>query len=295
MNIELQGKHALVVGASSGIGKAIALALAGAGARVVVAARRAELGRALVAEITDAGGKALFLSADVTSTADVEGLVRRAVASFGPLDIVVNNAGMEGTTFVPTADYDEDVFDAVIETNLKGVWRCMKYQIPQMNEGGVIINMASIAGLGANEMMGCAYTASKHAIIGMTKTAAREYAARGIRINAICPGVIDTDIARRSLMSDEKLARKVLKMHPIGRFGTVDEVANAALWMASDQSTFMTGHALVLDGGVTSCGCKQNGPQTNNENNKNFRVGDSHGNLSSVPDHWRYMQPPRPA
>ncbi|MEH6589863.1 MAG: glucose 1-dehydrogenase [Halioglobus sp.] len=252
MNIDLQDKHALVVGASSGIGKAIALALAAAGARVVVAARRAELGQTLVAEITDAGGKALFLSADVTSTVDVEGLVRRAVASFGPLDVVVNNAGMEGTTFVPTADYDEDVFDAVIETNLKGVWRCMKYQIPQMNEGGVIINMASIAGLGANEMMGCAYTASKHAVIGMTKTAAREYAARGIRINAICPGVIETEIARRSLLSDEKLARKVLKMHPVGRFGTVEEVANAVLWMASDKSSFMTGHALVLDGGVTS-------------------------------------------
>jgi NAD(P)-dependent dehydrogenase (short-subunit alcohol dehydrogenase family) len=120
-----------------------------------------------------------------------------------------------------------------------------------MAEGGVIINMSSIAGLGANEMMGSAYTASKHGIIGMTKTAAREYAAVGIRINAICPGVIDTDIAERSFMSDERIARKVLKMHPLGRLGRVEEVADAVAWMASGQSSFMTGHALILDGGAS--------------------------------------------
>ena len=143
------------------------------------------------------------------------------------------------------------MFDAVIDTNLKGVWRCMKYELPDMAEAGVIINMSSIAGLGANEMMGSAYTASKHGIIGMTKTAAREYAAVGIRINAICPGVIDTDIAERSFMSDERIARKVLKMHPLGRLGRVEEVADAVAWMASGQSSFMTGHALILDGGAS--------------------------------------------
>jgi NAD(P)-dependent dehydrogenase (short-subunit alcohol dehydrogenase family) len=127
----------------------------------------------------------------------------------------------------------------------------MKFQIPVLSEGGVIVNMASIAGFRANEMMGCAYTASKHAIIGMTKTAAREYAAKDIRVNALCPGVIETDIAQRSLLHDETVKRRVLKMHPIGRLGTVAEVADAALWLASDQSSFMTGHALVLDGGVT--------------------------------------------
>ena len=127
----------------------------------------------------------------------------------------------------------------------------MKYELPDMAEAGVIINMSSIAGLGANEMMGSAYTASKHGIIGMTKTAAREYAAVGIRINAICPGVIDTDIAERSVMSDERIARKVLKMHPLGRLGRVEEVADAVAWMASGQSSFMTGHALILDGGAS--------------------------------------------
>jgi NAD(P)-dependent dehydrogenase (short-subunit alcohol dehydrogenase family) len=247
----LEGKHALVVGASSGIGKAIALRLAGEGAIVVVAARRQAQGSAVVAEIEKAGGKSTFIAADVTSTDSIAQLIEKAVELYGPLNIAVNNAGIEGSTFVPTADYDEATFDAVVDTNLKGVWRCMKYQIPVLEEGGVIVNMASIAGLGANEMMGCAYTASKHAIIGMTKTAAREYAAKGIRINAVCPGVIETEIAERSLLHDENLKRKVIKMHPVGRLGTVAEVADAVMYLASDQSSFMTGHALVLDGGVT--------------------------------------------
>ena len=251
MTHSLAGKHALVVGASSGIGKAIALRLAGEGARVVVAARRQAEGDSVIAEIEKAGGQGAFLHADVTDTESIKGLIEKAVEIYGPLNIAVNNAGIEGSTFVATADYDEATFDAVIETNLKGVWRCMKYQIPAMVDGGVIVNMASIAGLRANEMMGCAYTASKHAIIGMTKTAAREYAAKGLRFNALCPGVIETEIAQRSLLHDENLKRRVLKMHPIGRLGTVEEVANAALWLASEQSSFMTGHALVLDGGVT--------------------------------------------
>lgn len=247
----LQDKHALVVGASSGIGRAIAIRLGAEGARVVVAARRQKEASEVVAEIRDAGGAACFQVVDVSDTESVRSLLDCAVAEFGSLHIAVNNAGIEGTPFVPTADYEEEVFDAVIDINLKGVWRCMKYQIPQMTDGGAIINMSSIAGLGANEMMGCAYTASKHAIIGMTKTAAREYAERGIRINAICPGVIATEIAERSFLHDENVARKVLKMHPLGRLGTPEEVADAVLWMACDRSSFMTGHALVLDGGAS--------------------------------------------
>jgi NAD(P)-dependent dehydrogenase (short-subunit alcohol dehydrogenase family) len=247
----LNDKHALVVGASSGIGRGIALRLAREGANIVVAARREETGAAVVEEIKASGGNAIFVIADVTDSKSVRALVKSATNAFGAIHIAVNNAGIEGTPFTPTADYDEAVFDVVIDTNLKGVWRCMKYELPDMAEGGVIINMSSIAGLGANEMMGSAYTASKHGIIGMTKTAAREYAAVGIRINAICPGVIDTDIAERSFMGDERIARKVLKMHPLGRLGRVEEVADAVAWMASGQSSFMTGHALVLDGGAS--------------------------------------------
>lgn len=247
----LNDKHALVVGASSGIGRGIALRLAREGANIVVAARREETGAAVVEEIKASGGNAIFVIADVTDSKSVRALVKSATNAFGAIHIAVNNAGIAGTPFTPTADYDEAVFDVVIDTNLKGVWRCMKYELPDMAEGGVIINMSSIAGLGANEMMGSAYTASKHGIIGMTKTAAREYAAVGIRINAICPGVIDTDIAERSFMSDERIARKVLKMHPLGRLGRVEEVADAVAWMASGQSSFMTGHALVLDGGAS--------------------------------------------
>lgn len=247
----LNDKHALVVGASSGIGRGIALRLAREGANIVVAARREETGKAVVEEIKAGGGDATFIFADVTDSQSVLALVQSATNAFGTIDVAVNNAGIGGTPFTPTADYDEAVFDAVIDTNLKGVWRCMKYELPVMAEGGVIINMSSIAGLSANEMMGAAYTASKHGIIGMTKTAAREYAAVGIRINAICPGVIDTDIAERSFMSDERIARKVLKMHPLGRLGSVEEVADAVAWMASGQSSFMTGHALILDGGAS--------------------------------------------
>jgi NAD(P)-dependent dehydrogenase (short-subunit alcohol dehydrogenase family) len=252
MTGELTDKAALVVGGSSGIGRAIACRLAAEGAKVVVAARRAKEGREVVAGIIEQGGTACFHAVDVGKTQAVEALLDKAVAAYGPLHVAVNNAGIEGTPFVPTADYDEGIFDAVIDTNLKGIWRCMKYEIPQMAEGGSIINMSSIAGLGANEMMGCAYTASKHAIIGMTKTAAREYADCGLRVNAICPGVIATDIAERSFLQDEKVARRVLKMHPLGRLGTPEEVADAVLWMACDQSSFMTGHALVLDGGASS-------------------------------------------
>jgi NAD(P)-dependent dehydrogenase (short-subunit alcohol dehydrogenase family) len=247
----LENKHALVVGASSGIGRGIALRLAAEGANVVVVARREDAGNAVVEEIKAAGGNALYVAADVTDSESVRVLVETATHTFGPIQVAVNNAGIEGTPFVATADYDEYVFDCVIDTNLKGVWRCMKFELPGMAQDGVIINMSSIAGLGANEMMGSAYTASKHAIIGMTKTAAREYAADGIRVNAICPGVIETDIAERSFLADENIASKVLKMHPLGRLGSVKEVADAVAWMASDQSSFMTGHALVLDGGAS--------------------------------------------
>ena len=141
MSASLEGKHALVVGASSGIGKAIALRLAGEGAKIVVAARRREQGESVVADIQSAGGKAVYLSADVTSSTSIATLIEKAVAMFGPLEIAVNNAGIEGSTFVATADYDEDTFDAVIDTNLKGVWRCMKYQIPALKAGGVIVNI----------------------------------------------------------------------------------------------------------------------------------------------------------
>lgn len=247
----LAGKRALVVGGSSGIGRCIAQALAGAGAEVVVAARREAQCAEVVAAILASGGVARALVVDVTDTASVEHLLHAALPADTQLDIAVNNAGIEGTPMVPTADYDEAVFDRVIETNVKGVWRCMKSEIPHMGEGGVIVNMSSIAGLRANEFMGCAYAASKHAVVGMTKTAAREYAGLGIRINAICPGVITTAMAQRSFLDDPDLTRKVARMHPLGRLGTPEEVADAVLWMVSERASFMTGHALVLDGGVS--------------------------------------------
>lgn len=249
---ELSGKVGLVMGGSSGIGEAIAYQLAGAGASVVLSARRVKEGQAIADIIRANGGEAYFVQADVTQTDQVRTAVDLAVERFGQLDIAVNNAGIEGSVLVPTADYDEEVFDRVVETNLKGVFRCMKFQIPHLlRSKGNLINISSIAGIRGNDIMGVAYSASKHAIVGMTKTAAREYARKGLRANVICPGVIETQMSESHLFQDERIKEKIRNMHPMGRFGTVDEVADAVLWIASSKASFVTGHALVLDGGVT--------------------------------------------
>ena len=258
MSKQFEGKVALVTGASSGIGRATAIAFSEEGAKVVVAARRKVEGEETVAMIKSRGGEAIFVSTDVSKAADVEALVDRAVKAYGRLDFACNNAGIGGPHLVFTADFPEEDWDKVIATNLKGVWLCMKYEIRQMlkQKSGAIVNVSSVAGL-VGGWFNSAYYASKHGIIGATKAAAVEYAKEGIRINAVCPGTIRTPLADQTMFKNKDVESNLRQaaLHPIGRPGTPEEVAAAIVWQCSDAASFMVGHALVVDGGFLSrCG-----------------------------------------
>ena len=244
-------KVALITGGSSGIGRAAAVAFAKTGARVVVAARRRTEGEATLRLVEAAGSEGIFVPADVRHAAEVRAMVQACVEAYGGLDYAFNNAGIEGSAFVKTADYDEETFRQVIDVNLTGVFLSMKYEIPALlaRGGGAIVNMSSVAGL-IGGVVGAAYHASKHGVIGLTKTAALDYAKDGIRVNAVCPAVITTDMASRLFYQDPEVAKHIVAMHPMGRVGTVDEVANAVVWLCSDQSGFITGETLRIDGGM---------------------------------------------
>jgi NAD(P)-dependent dehydrogenase (short-subunit alcohol dehydrogenase family) len=249
MSTELHGKIAIVTGGTSGIGRDAAFLFAKAGAKVVVAGRREIEGKETVELVHAAGGDALFVKTDVSRAADVDALVQKTVEKFGRLDIAFNNAGVE-ETFVPITEQSEENWDRIIDINLKGTWLCLKYEMRQMLKqggGGAIVNMASVAGL-VGAPGAAAYHASKHGVIGLTKSAALETARSGIRINAVCPAVIETPMAER-LFGAPEFHKFVLGLHPIGRFGTPMEIAEAVVWMCSDRASFMTGHSLVLDGG----------------------------------------------
>lgn len=243
---------AIVTGAAAGIGRATALAFAARGIRVVVADIDEQSGQQVVVDAKQAGGEALFVRCDVTSDADVQALVAATVEAYGRLDFAFNNAGIE-VEQAKLADGDELVFDRIMDVNVKGVWRCMKHQIPVMlsQGGGAIVNTASVAGLGAAPKMSI-YSASKHAVIGLTKSAAVEYAKKGIRVNALCPAVIDTDMFRRAAESDPRKAEYAAAMHPVGRLGTAEEIAAAVLYLCSPDAGFTTGVALPVDGGATA-------------------------------------------
>lgn len=251
MKTDFSGKVALITGGTSGIGRETAVQFAKAGARVVVAGRREPEGKETVERVRDAGGEGLFVKADVSHAADVEMLVKKTVEQFGRIDIAFNNAGIEGT-WAPIALQSEADFDSVININLKGVWLCLKYEIRQMvaQGGGVIVNMSSVAGL-LGFAGAAAYIASKHGVLGLTKTAALETAKNNIRVNAVCPAVVETAMAER-LFGAPDVNKFVLGQHPIGRFGRPEEIADAVVWMCSDGASFMTGQSLVLDGGFTA-------------------------------------------
>lgn len=245
----LEGKIALVTGGGSGIGRETAVLFAKAGVKVVVAGRREREGEETLGLVRAAGGDGLFVKTDVSIASEVEALVHKTVERFGHLDIAFNNAGIEGV-WVPIIRQSEADWDRTIDVNLKGVWLSLKYEILQMlkqNKGGSIVNMASITGL-VGSAGAAAYSASKHGIIGLTKSAALENARAGIRINALCPAAIETPMADR-LFGAPAVHKYVLGCHPIGRFGRPTEVAEAVVWMCSDHASFMTGQSLVLDGG----------------------------------------------
>lgn len=252
MTLELHNKVALITGGTSGIGRDTSILFAKSGAKVVVAGRREREGQETIDMVRAAGGEAIFVQTDVSQTPQVQFLVQKTVDTYGRLDIAFNNAGIEGR-WIPIVDQPEEDWDSTIDINVKGVWLCMKYQLRQMikqGAGGAIVNMASVAGfIGA---AGAAtYCASKHAVMGLTKSAALEVARNGIRVNVICPGIIETPMGQRIFGAPE-VTKWALGFYPLGRFGKPMEVAEAVLWMCSDRASFMTGQSIVLDGGFLS-------------------------------------------
>ena len=243
----------MVTGGGSGIGRATALAFAREGAQVVIGNRNVQRGEETVSMIRDAGGTASFKRTDVLVAAEIKALVDHAVTKCGRLDVAFNNAGIEGEAQPTLVDQTEANFDAVMDVNVKGVWLSMKYEIPQMLKtgGGAIVNCSSVAGVIGFPGIGI-YSASKHAVIGLTKAAALEYSAQGIRVNAVNPAVIDTEMVDRLADGMNMKKDDMTTFHPIGRLGRVEEVAEAVLWLCSDKASFVTGHSMMVDGGFTA-------------------------------------------
>jgi NAD(P)-dependent dehydrogenase (short-subunit alcohol dehydrogenase family) len=249
----VDGKVALVTGAGSGIGRASAEAFARAGARVVAADLDAASGEETVARIGAAGGEALFVRADVSVAAEVAALVGRAIDAYGRLDCAHNNAGIEGVR-AALHEYPEDAWDRVLAVNLKGIWLCMQHEIGQMlrQGGGAVVNTASVAGLIGSVSGICAYNASKHGVVGLTKTAALEYAKQGIRVNAVCPGFVTTPMLERAFGGDAPLMARFAAAQPTGRYAAPEEIAAAVVWLCSDAASYVTGLAMPVDGGYVA-------------------------------------------
>ena len=245
-----EGKVAIVTGGSYGIGKATAVAFAKRGAAVVIADWIKD--DAVIKAIKDAGSRAVFVRCDVSKPVEVAAMISQALDAFGKIDFAVNNAGIEGETS-STHECTEENWNKTIDINLKGVWLCMKHEIPLMlkHGKGTIVNIASVAGLDGFPGLP-AYVVSKHGIVGLTKTAALEYARQGIRINAVCPGVIQTAMVDRTTGKDKTVEKQYEDMEPVGRMGQPEEVAEAIIWLCSDASSFVTGQAIAVDGGWTA-------------------------------------------
>jgi NAD(P)-dependent dehydrogenase (short-subunit alcohol dehydrogenase family) len=245
-------KVAIITGGSSGIGRAIAVALAKEEVKITVAARRTKEGEETVRLVKEAGSDGLFVKTDVANEDDVRALVEKTVKTYDRLDYAFNNAGMEETT-TPLIEQTSNVFDQIMNVNVKGVWLCMKYEIPQMirNGAGAIVNTSSGAGvIGIPQTP--IYVASKHAVLGLTKSAAIEYAKSGIRINAIAPGVVETEMIERAAEHNKQFIETLKSITPIGRTGDPQEIANAVVWLLSDKASFVLGHTLLVDGGIVS-------------------------------------------
>jgi NAD(P)-dependent dehydrogenase (short-subunit alcohol dehydrogenase family) len=250
-NGSLAGKVAFVTGAANGIGRAAALAFARDGASVVVADISEQGSRETVRAIEELGGRALAVRCDVTRAQDIEAALNKGVAAYGGLDLAFNNAGSE-QAITATADLSEEEWDRIVRVNLRSVFLCMKHEIPLMLKrgGGAIVNTSS--GAGVKGIAGqAAYCAAKFGVIGLTKAAALDYAAQNIRVNAVCPGIIDTPMMQRFTGGTPTGVARVIAQEPVGRMGKPDEIAAAVLWLCSDPAAFVVGHALVIDGGQT--------------------------------------------
>ncbi|KRU21833.1 SDR family NAD(P)-dependent oxidoreductase [Psychrobacter piscatorii] len=248
---DVTGKRILITGGASGIGAASALLLASRGAKVVIGDMAEEMGESVAQQGRDAGNSIVFKKVDVTSGDEVRTLFDFAVETLGGLDVVVNNAGIDHKPS-PMHELSDDDFDRNIAVNLKGVWHCMRAAVNCMlpNGGGHVINVASIAGLRSAPMIS-AYSAAKHGVMGLTKSAAHEYARANIRFNAVCPSFIDTPMVRNTMATmDERTQQATIKASPLRRLGNVSEISSAIAWLASDESGFMNGHAFTLDGGM---------------------------------------------
>lgn len=247
------GKVAFVTGAASGIGRATSLGFAREGASVVVADVSEPGSQETVRLVEELGGRAIAVRCDVTSSADIKAALAKTIETFGRLDFAFNNAGIEPRKPAPTAEYEEEEWNRIIDINLRGVFLCMKHEIPLIlrhGEGGAIVNTSS--GAGVIGIKGSpAYTAAKHGLLGLTKAAALDYAAQNIRINAVCPGYIETPMMDRFTGGTPEGRAKVIGEEPIGRMGKPEEIAAAVVWLCSDAAAFMIGHAMVIDGGQT--------------------------------------------
>jgi NAD(P)-dependent dehydrogenase (short-subunit alcohol dehydrogenase family) len=250
----VDGKVALVTGGASGIGRATALTFAREGAKLVIADMNAEGGQQTVHMITENCGEATFVQVDVSQAREVEAMISKAVETYGRLDCAHNNAGIGSRPRAPLHECTEGTWDRVLAINLKGVWLCMKHEIIQMLKqgSGTIVNTASIMGLVGSWSGTAAYNASKHGVVGLTKTAALEYATSGIRVNAVCPGYIQTPLIEEALTSNPALEAQIVARHPVGRMGKPEEIAEAVVWLCSDAASFVTGHTMTVDGGYVA-------------------------------------------
>ncbi len=252
--MEFQGKVILITGSASGFGRLLAQEFAKEGASLILSDVSEAQGQEVTKQINAENGNATFVKCDVSKADEVKNMVEMGIAAFGKLDICINNAGVAGNALrTKTHEFEEDTWDFVMDVNAKGVWLCMKYELPHLlaNKGGVIVNIASVAGLLAVPG-NVAYAASKHAVIGITKTAAIEYASKNIRVNAVCPAFTDTAMVQNSIMQDTEYGQKLVMLNPMRRLGQPEEVTAVIKFLCSEKNSFMNGQAIAVDGGLTS-------------------------------------------